>query len=37
MHTKGNKIEIMMGNETDQIIGGFFEILNLFCKNIKRD
>ena len=35
MHTKSNNIEIMMGNETDQIIEELFEyllqkIVNLF-------
>ena len=34
MHTKSNNIEIMMDNETDEIIE---ELLNLFCKNIKKD
>ena len=29
MHTKSNNIEIMMGNETDQIIEELFEY---FCK-----
>ena len=34
MHTKGNNIEIMMGNETDEIIKEPFKSL---CKNIKKD
>ena len=34
MHTKSNNIESMMGSETEDIID---ELLNLFCKNIKKD
>ena len=34
MYTKSDNIEIMMGSETDDIAD---EILNLFCKNIKKD
>ena len=34
IYTKSCNIEIMMGSETDDIIN---EILNLFCKNIKKD
>ena len=33
MRTKSNNIEIMMGNEKDEIINNF---LNLFCKTIKK-
>ena len=32
---KSHNIEIMTGNETDEIIKKNF--LNLFCKNIKKD
>ena len=34
MHTKGTNIEIMMGNETDEIIEKIFESL---LQNIKKD
>ena len=34
MHTKSDNIEIMMGSETHDIID---ELLNLFCKNTKKD
>ena len=34
MHTKSNNIEIMMDNETDEIIEELFKSL---CKNIKKD
>ena len=34
MHTKSYNIEIMMGSETHDIID---ELLNLFCKNTKKD
>ena len=32
--TWGDNIQIMMGSETDDIIN---ELLNLFCKDIKKD
>ena len=32
-HTKSNNIEIMMGNETDEIIE---ELFDLFCKIIEK-
>ena len=34
MHTKSDNIEIMVGSETGEIIE---ELLNLFCKDIKKD
>ena len=34
MHTQSDNIEIMMGSETNEIIE---EVLNLFCKYIKKD
>ena len=34
MHTKSNNIEIMMGSQTNNIIE---ELLNLFCKDVKKD
>ena len=34
LHTKSNNIEIMIDNETDEIIEELFESL---CKNIKKD
>ena len=34
MHTKSNNIEIMMGSQTNDIIE---ELLDLFCKDIKKD
>ena len=34
MHANSNNIEIMIGNEIDEIIENFF---NLFCKSIKKD
>ena len=33
MHTTSNNIEIMMGNETDEIIE---ELFDLFCKIIEK-
>ena len=33
MHTKGNNVEIMMGNETMKLLRNS---LNFFCKNIKK-
>ena len=34
INTKSNNMEITKGNETDEIIE---ELLNLFCKNIKKN
>ena len=34
INTNSNNIEIIMGNETDEIIE---ELMNLFCRNIKKD
>ena len=34
IHTKRNNIEIMMGNETDEIIE---KLLDLFCKIIENE
>ena len=34
LHIKSNNIRINIGNETDEIIE---ELLNLFCKDIKKD
>ena len=34
MHTKSNNIEMIIGNETDEITE---EFLNLFWKDIKKD
>ena len=34
MHTKSDNIEIMIVNETDEVIKNF---LNFFCKDIKKD
>ena len=33
IHPKSDNIEMMIGNETDEIIKKY---LNLFCKNIKK-
>ena len=33
MHTRSNNAEIMVGSETNEIIK---DLLNLFCKNIKK-
>ena len=34
LHTKSDNVEIMMGDKTDDILKN---LLNLFCKNIKKD
>ena len=35
LHTKSNNIEIMMGNETDEIIGKCFGLLQNYQKDLK--